>query len=85
MCLGSALLAGIVSPQQKCYEPANMFGSAFRASALKLKRITDNVLTYCSTEYVTNTLHKMALSTIHTELDLNSVDINRQIHYNIES
>ena len=76
MCLGAELLAGAVFPQQKCYEPANVFGSAFRASALKLKRITDNVLTYCSTEYRTNVMHKPALSTIHQGLDFQTLSIS---------
>ena len=76
MCLGSALLAGAVFPQQKCYEPANVFGSAFRARALKLKRITDNVLTYCSTEHVKNVMYKPALSTIHPGLDFQTLSIS---------
>ena len=53
-----------------------MFGSAFRARALRLKRITDNVLTYCSTEYVTNVMHKLAFSTIPQGLDFQTLSIS---------
>ena len=53
-----------------------MSGSAFRARALRLKRITDNVLTYCSTEYVTNVMYKPALSTIHPGLDFQTLSIS---------
>ena len=76
MCLGSALLAGAVFPQQKCYEPANVLGSAFLARALRLKRITDKVLTYCSTEHVANVMYKLALSTIHPGLDFQTLSIS---------
>ena len=53
-----------------------MFGSAFRATALKLKRITDSVLTYCSTEHATNLMYKPALSTIHPGLDFQTLSIS---------
>ena len=55
---------------------ANVFGSAFLARALRLKRITDNVLTYCSTEHVTNVMCKLALSTIHPGLDFQTLSIS---------
>ena len=76
MCFGSALPAGAVFPQQKCHKPANVSGSAFRARALRLKRITDNVLTYCSTEHVTDVMYKLALSTIHPGLDFQTLSIS---------
>ena len=53
-----------------------MFGSVFLARALRLKRITDNVLTYCSTEHVTNVMYKPALSTIHPGLDFQTLSIS---------
>ena len=53
-----------------------MSGSAFRARALRLKRITDNVLTYCSTEHVTNVMYKLALSTIPPGLDFQTLSIS---------
>ena len=76
MFLGPVLLAGVALIPPKSYEPANVFGSAFRARALRLKRITDNVLTYCSTEYVTNVMYKPALSTIHPGLDFQTLSIS---------
>ena len=51
-----------------------MFGSVFLARAVRLKRITDNVLTYCSTEHVTNVMP--ALSTIHPGLDFQTLSIS---------